>query len=143
MIRNGGKCYRACKGRQVLEQSKGSLGLQLPVTMPLNKNLHCLWIINAPYSSTDGTSFTITMDGIATQCQRVRESTTVWHWLKWIKEMQVVKKNPKYVKVDLNMCTNVYLLFCLVGYFKSIIAGWKCRCNQNFNFILIISSIAE
>ena len=53
------------------------------------------------------------------------------------------KKKPKYEKVDLNMCTNVNLLFCLVGYLKSIIAGWKCRCNQNFNFILIISSIAE
>lgn len=32
-------------------------------------------------------------------------------------------KKTKYEKVDLNMCTNVYLLFCLVGYFKSIIAG--------------------
>uniref|UniRef100_K1QU64 Multiple epidermal growth factor-like domains 8 n=1 Tax=Magallana gigas TaxID=29159 RepID=K1QU64_MAGGI len=66
---NGGKCYRACQGRLVLEQAEGSLGVQLPVSATSNKNLHCLWIIHAPDTAKPSDGFTVTVDGIATRCR--------------------------------------------------------------------------
>lgn len=66
---NGGKCYRACQGRLVLEQAEGSLGVQLPVSATSNKNLHCLWIIHAPDTAQPSDGFTVTVDGIATRCR--------------------------------------------------------------------------
>lgn len=83
--RNGGKCYRACQGRLVLEQAEGSLGVQLPVSATSNKNLHCLWIIHAPDTAQPSDGFTVTVDGVATRCREVRgehSMISLWSLLK-------------------------------------------------------------
>ncbi|KAK3088685.1 hypothetical protein FSP39_022382 [Pinctada imbricata] len=73
---NGGKCYRQCDSRLMLNQSEGSLGLHLD---PPQKFWHpyCLWIINIPDDTEDLDSgdlttplVSVSVDGIDTQCGR-------------------------------------------------------------------------
>ena len=74
---NGGKCYRNCDNRVVINQTMGSLG-SFKGSGVTDTHIHCLWIISdgdihkiENEGVYDTTTVTFTIDDIATECGKV------------------------------------------------------------------------